>query len=339
MKQFLTHSLRFATVGIFFFILLMVLYVSLDPFKVLYDYDRFVADNAKAYIVLNRDYVSTKTFDNNYKKEHYNSFIFGNSRSIFYEVDDWYQHIGIDNSAFHFDASSESLYALNKKIKYLDSKGVSIDNALLVVDEGLLALGKPIKGSLYNISPQLLDNKNLISFHFANFKTFSSPKFFIPATYYQVTGNVFPFFKNSLDYRQRVYNPKTNEVRFLKFEKMINDGEFYTGDRIKAFYKRSSTSADANSVIGKSQELLLYEIYEIFKKQGTKYKIIINPLYDQIKINRDDLIYLKKLFDKTNVFDFSGINSFTQDYNNYYDWSHYRPHVSREIMKIIYTNN
>lgn len=338
MKKFLTHSLRFATVGILFFILLMILYVSLDPFKVLYDYDRFIADNAKAYIALNRDYVSTTTFDNNYKKEHYNSFIFGNSRSIFYEVDDWYQHIGTNNSAYHFDASSESLYALNKKIKYLDRKDVSIDYALLIVDKSLLEMGNQKQGALFNISPQLLNNKNLISFHFTNLKTFCAPKFFIPATYYELTGNVFPFFKNALDYRQRVYNPKTNEVKFSKFETMIDNGEFYTNDRIKAFYKRSSKNIYANSVMGKSQELLLQEIYDIFKKQRTNYKIIISPLYDQIKMNGDDLNYLNTVFGKTNVFDFSGMNRFTQDYSNYYDWSHYRPHVAKDLMKIIYTD-
>lgn len=59
-------------------------------------------------------------------------------------------------------------------------------------------------------------------------------------------------------------------------------------------------------------------------------------MYDQLKINEEDLEYLKTLFGDVNVFDFSGINKFTNDYKNYYEASHYRPHVTKEIMEKIY---
>ncbi|KAA6318040.1 hypothetical protein EZS27_031899 [termite gut metagenome] len=52
-----------------------------------------------------------------------------------------------------------------------------------------------------------------------------------------------------------------------------------------------------------------------------------------------DLEYLENVFGEDNVFDFLGINTFTQDYTNYYDDSHYRPHVAREIMKKYMENN
>ena len=37
-----------------------------------------------------------------------------------------------------------------------------------------------------------------------------------------------------------------------------------------------------------------------------------------MKLNESDLIYLKDTFGEDNVFDFSGINEFTNDYRNYY---------------------
>ena len=147
----------------------------------------------------------------------------------------------------------------------MDSKEINIDNALLVIDESLSELDKSKSGSLYKISPQLLENKNLMSFHFKNFKNFCIPKFFIPATYYKLTGNVLPFFKSSLDFRQRTYNSKTNEVKFSNFEKMIKNGKFYTNDVIKSFYDRSSITKYANAVIGENQKLLLKEIFHVFK--------------------------------------------------------------------------
>ena len=37
-----------------------------------------------------------------------------------------------------------------------------------------------------------------------------------------------------------------------------------------------------------------------------------------------------------NVFDFSGVSEFTSDYRNYYDDSHYRPNVTREVLNVAY---
>ena len=82
--------------------------------------------------------------------------------------------------------------------------------------------------------------------------------------------------------------------------------------------------------------MLLENIHSIFKKHNSDVRIVISPLYNQKKLNEKDLAYLKNLFGTERVFDFSGINKITNDYNNYYEASHYRPHVSRELMEIIY---
>lgn len=337
MKRFLATLYHFASAGIFFFLLLMIIYLITDPFKVLYNYDRFIEDNAKAYVVLNRDYVSTTTFDNNYKTYHYNAFILGNSRSIFYEVSDWYEHIGANNSAYHFDAASETLYGLHKKAQYLDSKNVNIENVLLILDEDLLKMEKSRKGPISIISPQLVDNKNIINFHFTYIKAFYSPKFFIPILYYKLTNDVLPIYKHTLDYRERTYNPITNEVQFGSFEKLIAEGKFYTNEKRQGFYSREKKQYYSEKVINVKQKKMLQDIFFIFKKHNTNYKVIISPLYDQIKLNKSDLDFLKAIFGKQNVFDFSGINNFTADYKNYYEWSHYRPHIAKRIMELVYT--
>ena len=83
---------------------------------------------------------------------------------------------------------------------------------------------------------------------------------------------------------------------------------------------------------------MLQEIFDIFTKHKTNYKVIINPLYDQVKFNNQDLNYLIQLFGKDKVFDFSGVNKFTNDYKNYYETEHYRPTVANEVMKEIYND-
>jgi hypothetical protein len=335
MNKFLINLIHFAIVPLLVVIIFLFAYIFFDPFKVIWNYKSFVENNAKAYIVLNQDYVSTKTFDNNHKKYLYNSFIFGNSRSIFYQISDWKSHIGHKNSGFHFDASSEALYALHKKILYVDSKKAKIDNVLLILDNDLLKRDKPNNGPLFEISPQLENNKNFLSFHFTYFKAFTLPSFFIPIIYFKLTNNVPPFMKSALDFRQRSVDPITNELQFRIFEKMIQDGKYYTKEKLALFYERVSVKVSSQSIFS-TQKLMLKDINNVFLKHHTNYKIIISPLYDQIKLNQNDIQYLKRLFGEKNVFDYSGVNNFTRDFTNFYETSHYRPHVSRKILSEIY---
>jgi hypothetical protein len=142
-----------------------------------------------------------------------------------------------------------------------------------------------------------------------------------------------------LDDRQKNYNSKTNELRFDYFENLIAKGKYYTPERLSVFYDRDTTTQKfSQECIKENQKIILENIYSITQKHNSQLKIIISPLYDQIKINKSDLKYLKTLFGEQNVFDFSGINRFTKDYKNYYESSHYRPHVAKEIMEIIYSN-
>ena len=57
-------------------------YMYFDPFKVLRSYDVYYVEGDGGY--LNKNYVSTMNYINKRDKYHYDSFIFGNSRSMFY---------------------------------------------------------------------------------------------------------------------------------------------------------------------------------------------------------------------------------------------------------------
>jgi hypothetical protein len=81
---------------------------------------------------------------------------------------------------------------------------------------------------------------------------------------------------------------------------------------------------------------MLQSISKIFRKHNTNFKIIISPLYDQVKIAPRDLNMLNKIFKRENVFDFSGINQYTSDFHNYYETSHYRPIIAEKILEKIY---
>jgi hypothetical protein len=90
-------------------------------------------------------------------------------------------------------------------------------------------------------------------------------------------------------------------------------------------------------VIGVEQKQLLEKIKEVLAEDHTNYKIVISPLYDQLKLNTNDLNYLYLEFGRQNVYDFSGINDITRDKYTYYENSHYRPFIASRIMDSIYS--
>lgn len=342
MSKFLSRLFRFSLIGLIPLTIIGLLYIVFDPFKVLYNYNSFIESNSKGMVTLNQDYISTTTFVNNSEKINYNSFILGNSRSIFYQVSDWKKYLNQDDRCFHFDASSESLWALSKKIEFIDKKGDSIKNILLVLDYSVIIQDKPKSGHLFIISPTLVDNSNVFDFHKTFFSAFLSPKFFYAYIDFKISNKVKPYMrKNSLlDDDPRNYDVLTNELRFDYFENLMLEDKYYTPERLAVFYERDTINQKISpECIFENQKLIFNNIQNISRKHNTKIKIIINPLYDQLKLNQKDLDYLKILFGKENVFDFSGINKFTNDYKNYYENSHYRPHVAREIMEIVYSKN
>lgn len=324
----------------FFTPLLAVLlfYVCMDPFKVLWHYDSFYEPNNTLSIPLNKGNVSTANYDNRYETEHYDSFIFGNSRSVIYETATWKKYLSEESKPYHFDSSAESLYGIYKKIQYIDSKHEKINNILLVFDHMILNRDRNLDGPLFVISPQLTGYDNFADFHLQFLRAFFSYKFLPGYIDHKITGKVKPYMIGSTFSDEAfLYDKLTNEMRLTTTEKQIVDGAFYTPERMEVFYKRGPVQQYATAVIKKNQEEMLTAIAEIFKKHGTKYKIVISPLYDQKKLNLKDLYYLKELFGDKDIHDFSGINNITNDYRNYYESSHYRPHVANVIMKEIYT--
>ena len=81
---------------------------------------------------------------------------------------------------------------------------------------------------------------------------------------------------------------------------------------------------------------MLQEIKSIFDKHNTNYRLVISPLYNQIKFNLTDLNVLNSIFGRNFVCDFSGIKELTKPKTNYYEFSHYRPKVGEQIMQRIY---
>lgn len=339
MWGFIKQVLLFSSFVLGFLLVLGGLYIYLDPFKVVKTYAVYYDENAKGWAELNKDYVSTMTYRQQVDKEHYNAFIFGNSRSIYYRVADWRRHLGPKASCYHFDASGESLWAMEKKLAYIDQQGGTLSDVLLVLDAAILEQVTPKSGHLFMISPALVNHSNRVGFHTTAFLTFIRPQFLVAYLDFKRSGRVKPYMKKKylLDDRPFTYDVRSNELRYDHFEQLIAENRYFTPERMAAFYDRSAgKTAQAEPCILDEQKRLLTNIQALVHKHGTNIKLIISPLYDQIPFNPTDLNYLKTLFGEANVFDFSGINRFTADYTHYYEASHYRPHVANALMDSVY---
>ncbi len=142
--------------------------------------------------------------------------------------------------------------------------------------------------------------------------------------------------RNYIEYRKITYDTITNEVRIIdQEEERLRDSVGYYERRKNIFFKQAGETIDTTRQINSTHLFMLMEIKRILEKSRANYKVVISPLYDQVKFNRHDWSTLNKVFGD-HLYDFAGSNSFTNNMYNFYESSHYRPVVGDSIMNIIY---
>ena len=309
-------------------LILLVLYFVNDPFKVIYSYASYFPKDGASNPGLNKDFMSTQAWLDNYSKYQYDSYVFGSSRSMNYRVADWQKHIN-STACFHFDAYAESLYGIERKFQFLDDHGAPIKYALIIFDRSVCRYTQNREG-FFNRKHPALSGQNKFSFQLECLKGFFRPKFLNHYLY-------------CLAFRKPIYRTEThyevasNEVIFQKYEDLItsNPDAFYL-PRKKIFRKRDTVQYYSKQAILARQRILFYNIKRIVAKNKTNLRIVISPLYSQKKLDSTDVQFLDSLFGKENVWDFSGINEFTKDVHHYYETSHYRPTLAARLMDSIY---
>lgn len=334
MTNFILKTIKFSLIGLCLIVVVLGSYFILDPFRVLYSYNTY----SNLHVVTNRDFVSTEMFIKNYDKYHYNSFIFGSSRTMAYNPKTWKRYLASNDQPFVFDASGESVYGINLKVKFLDENNYKIKNALVILCRDYSFHDTTNNDSHINIHPPKLTKESSISFQLVFLKSYFSPAFLTSFLTYKITGNYYEWLmKGFIEHRTVNIDRIDNYCQILEQEKEITETpDDYYKIREQLFYKRPDVERmDSVKQIFPAQAKMLKEIAAIFKKQGTDYKVIVGPLYDQIKLNKHDFNALKEIFGD-NVFDFTGKNKFTENIRNYYETSHYRPVVGDSIFKIIY---
>lgn len=316
-------------------------YIVLDPFEVIWHYDDYFK-NRGTRLSLNHGYVAVSNFENHYDQYRWDSFIFGNSRSRYWEIKDWEEVLPANSRGYHFDASGETLEGLLRKFQWLEKKNITIKNVLICMDTDILSNvnSSDERTHIFMIPPQLVGYRNFFDFQMSNFKVFCNFEFlrncfvmwFTPDFKIDiadlVTGEIFDY-----DYSR-------NQVSLTPTERKISKGEYYTDELVNRLFVNNQYPDSIYPVtIDSVQREMLGEIASIVKRNNTDCRIVINPRYNQIKMHPKDVMELKSLFGTNKVYDYSGVNNITNDYHNYYEYSHYRSFIAKKIMHTIYRGN
>ena len=337
MNYFLKKTLLFLSP----FLIVPLLYFYFDPFKVLYKYDTYFESEQPNYVHLNKDYVSTQNFLNKYKDHNYEALILGNSRSVYYEVVTWSSFIHVSpKKCYHLDASGENLFGVMKKIELLQRLNMPVKNLLVILDPTSLSGTKDYL-EYFKMKHPVASDKSTLRFHLKHLTAFSNYTFFRAFVDFKLGGKIKPYMleKKIFDSLPFHYDPVTNEIQMRYLEKKIKkDSLLFYAERRSFFYTRPAIEKMSDPVLYEKQKKMLRTILDYANINNVSIKIVISPMYDQLRIDKTDLNYLEQLFGKSNVFDFSGKNIFTENIGNYYEDSHYRPHVAQKIMEYIYAD-
>lgn len=332
MSFFLRKLFLFITIGLIPIAALLILYILSDPFKVLYNYSGF----SNYRVTPNTEYISYETFKYHNPSEHYNSFIFGSSRTKAFKTASWKKYLYSSARPFIFNASAESLNGIYQKINFLDRNHYPINNALIILCPDYLFYDAEHKEGYLFIKNPALNGESKLKYQFQFFKAFLNPVFLSSYIPYLATKQYRPYMHGYIENRTVLIDSITNEIIFKEAEEELKENpDKYYADRKELFYERKGEKRDSVTYINQGNEAIFRKIRTILEKHHTNYKIVISPLYDEIKFNIKDQQILEKIFG-IHLYDFSGKNEFSESRFNFYESSHYRPNVGDKILEIIY---
>ena len=312
------------------------IYIAYDPCRVLRSYDFGNYYDEAAPVELNRDYVSFQLLRKYQPKMQYDSFIFGSSRSFPIHCDEWQKHVP-GARAFHWPAASENIFGIAKKVEYLERSGVALKNALVEVTTGLWGV-EPRWDAMHRL-PRELSGESWSEFQTTFLKAYFSDAYFIKYMVYAATGARPAFTKGALGIERGAVRiePETNDYIFASNERDLRaNSEAYYARRRSDFPPHRGSPPCAMPVVGAPQLALLEEIRAAFDRQQTKYRIVRMPMYDQVCLDAADRRALDAIFGAENVFDFTGVNEFTADEENFYDPGHVRVAVANLVLDAMY---
>jgi hypothetical protein len=311
-------------------IIILVYYLSVDPFRVLHTYKNYNEQG----LTSNTGYIGWQSYLNNRDSAKYDSFLFGNSCAMAYNTKVWQSYLQ-DAHPIKLHGSSEGLYAIYKKIVRLDERGENLKNVIILLDHSTLKKDKEYTKHTFILHPDISKTSQL-KFQFTFLKAFLLPKIFTNYFLFQLTDHYSKNMAGIINTNELYRNQVTNDFINPRHWEIEKSKKQYWINHKKEFPERSEKCTCYDSMIKTKHKKMLSEIKAIFQKHQTNYQIIINPQWCQKPINPDDLKELKTIFETKRVHNYSGKNKYTENQYNFYEQAHYRPTLGRKILDDIY---
>jgi hypothetical protein len=315
------------------FFMCFLVYVVTDPFMIVHNYDNF---NKRSFINKNRDYISSEMLMNNSRKYKYDSFVLGASTSLAFAPSVWKEFIHPDSLCYSFDASGECLDGIWSKVKFLDTNSFQVNKALIILEANAFT-------SFINDVPLFMKHPEVYPsskwfFHYASFLSFMELKFQVAILTHLLTGRFYPFMEETLIASSYEYDTITNEFYNIGlWEDIRRDSVGFYKKRANIFPRISDEFTEEKQQITDHHKDMLADIKEIFDKQKTDYRIIICPGLKRKSFNKEDLSVIVGIFGEKHVFDFSGINEFSENVGDYTDATHFKRYLARRMLEIAYS--
>jgi hypothetical protein len=267
------------------------------------------------------------------------SYIMGNSRSFVYRCTVWEPFLPHGAKAFHLDAASETLFGVCHKVSFLDRENIKAKNILWICDATFF----PKTENEYDIThikyPDISGESkfsyqtNFIKGYFTNF-------FFLKQMDFMLTGKVKNYMQDIFAIKPGYVRtePYHNDFFYQRYDSLLaaDSLAYYNVYKKEAFEERPKEAGTINKVILSKQIEMLKEMKRILDKNNTSMKIVISPVYDQRRLNPEDIKILTDIFGPNVIHDYSGKNEITESKANYYESNHYKPFVANKIMADIY---
>lgn len=318
-------------------LLLVALYLVRDPFHVVKPYRGHVYNPGDTItLTVNWGHVSIESFEYFYPQGQFDSFIFGSSISGYYRLRDWQPHLPADARPFHLNASRETLYGIINKLHYLIDRGVTIRNALIVMEDEML-MRRPLDNDVLFVQhPATAREVSWWKFHQLYFNAFRRPDIvaylLCPGP---MTQRVLEEGYATTDITDRV--EPINEGTYNLADSLIaNDpGAFYTPEHLAQFWLPLK-ELPCQEKITPEVERLLMTLAAILERQGTDYQIIIPPHYGYEAMASGDLYKMEQIFGQRRVHDYSHDPEMGSDLHYYYDDGHLVAQQCARLMDSAY---
>ena len=332
MKRFLITILLFVGIPQ---ILLVGIYVWTDPFRCLHAFDINDVD------ATNRDYLSTELFLRNDPMYHYNSFIFASSRGGGMNTYQWKQYLPDGAQPFLFQAWSESLTGIEMKINYLNEHNIPIDNALILFDIPGSFVDRQVLSDALSMKHYTYMGKSKFEYNAKQFYNFiQKPSLWISNIKNTIRGVRIPYQSDTITNDYYASN-RDNFDTIPQQDSLQNCSEIVRTSFIsKVEHNKSNSQSISDPQITECFKKQLEHIKRIFDENKTDYYIILTPgcCYTEPSINPKDLSILQEIFGENRVYNYTGKNAYTEDYNNFSDPGHFGLRVGYQIIEDIYVN-